>query len=115
MDDGFGRARETVFASSYPSQCLGSHSHFKQRKGFDSSKDWFINPLAGSLDYVLFISLFQIEALNRAVEAVKLEQQRLDNELEFICSQQRELEDCLIPLEKELAGNAVTDPEREHT
>lgn len=44
-----------------------------------------------------------------------MEQQRLDNELEFICSQQRELEDCLVPLEKELAGNAVTDPEREHT
>lgn len=57
----------------------------------------------------------KIEGLNRAVEAVKMEQQRLDNELEFICSQQRELEDCLVPLEKELAGNAVTDPEREHT
>ena len=65
--------------------------------------------------FLILILIFQIEALNTMVESVKMEQQRLDNELEFICSQQRELEDCLIPLEKELAGNAVTDPEREHT
>jgi len=53
--------------------------------------------------------------LNEAVEAVKVEQQQIDHELGFILAQQRELEDCLVPLEKELASTAVLDPEREHT
>ena len=52
--------------------------------------------------------------LNNAVERVKLEQQQLDNELDFILAQQRELEDCLVPLEKELSSDGVSDPEREH-
>jgi Nsp1-like C-terminal region. len=56
----------------------------------------------------------QIVGLNNAVERVKLEQQQLDNELDFILAQQRELEECLAPLEKELGSNGVADPEREH-
>lgn len=56
----------------------------------------------------------QIVGLNNAVERVKLEQQQLDNELDFILAQQRELEECLAPLEKELDSNGVADPEREH-
>ncbi|XP_069668794.1 nuclear pore glycoprotein p62-like [Periplaneta americana] len=56
----------------------------------------------------------KIVGLNNAVERVKLEQQQLDNELDFILAQQRELEDCLAPLEKELGSNGVSDPEREH-
>jgi nuclear pore complex protein Nup62 len=57
----------------------------------------------------------QIVSLNSSVERVKAEQQQLDNELDFILAQQRELEDCLVPLEKELDTNALHDPEREHT
>ncbi|XP_066995442.2 nuclear pore glycoprotein p62 [Anabrus simplex] len=53
--------------------------------------------------------------LSNSVERVKLEQQQLDHELEFILAQQRELEDLLTPLEKELANNSVSDPGREHT
>jgi nuclear pore complex protein Nup62 len=56
----------------------------------------------------------QIVGLNNAVVQVKLEQQQLDNELDFILAQQRELEECLAPLEKELSSNGVADPEREH-
>ncbi|KAJ9578658.1 hypothetical protein L9F63_005148 [Diploptera punctata] len=56
----------------------------------------------------------KIVSLNNAVERVKLEQQQLDNELDFILAQQRELEDCLAPLEKELSSDGVSDPEREH-
>ncbi|PNF19859.1 Nuclear pore glycoprotein p62 [Cryptotermes secundus] len=56
----------------------------------------------------------KIVGLNNAVERVKLEQQQLDNELDFILAQQRELEECLAPLEKELDSNGVADPEREH-
>lgn len=56
----------------------------------------------------------KIVSLNNAVERVKLEQQHLDNELDFILAQQRELEDCLAPLEKELSSDGVSDPEREH-
>lgn len=46
---------------------------------------------------------------------MKLQQQQLDHELEFILSQQGELEECLTSLEKDLAtvpSNA--DPEREN-
>ena len=36
------------------------------------------------------------------MERVKVDQQKLDHELDFIHSQQRELEDLLAPLEKAL-------------
>lgn len=53
--------------------------------------------------------------MNNSVEKVKLEQQQLDHELDFIVAQQRELEECLLPLEKELADINVSDPERDAT
>lgn len=61
------------------------------------------------------VSIFQIVSLNNEVENVKLEQKKLDHELDFILAQQKELEDCLVPLEKELASNnAARDPQREN-
>lgn len=57
----------------------------------------------------------QIVSLNNNVEKVKLEQQQLDHELDFIVAQQRELEECLLPLEKEFANITVSDPERDTT
>lgn len=59
----------------------------------------------------------KIIVLNREVDNMKLQQLQLDHELDFILAQQRELEDCVVPLEKELAStpNTNTDPEREHT
>lgn len=65
-------------------------------------------------DHLLIGNGEKIVGLNNAVERVKLEQQQLDNELDFILAQQRELEECLAPLEKELGSNGVADPEREH-
>ncbi|KDR14424.1 nuclear pore glycoprotein p62 isoform X1 [Zootermopsis nevadensis] len=65
-------------------------------------------------DHLLIGNGEKIVDLNNAVERMKLEQQQLDNELDFILAQQRELEECLAPLEKELGSNGVADPEREH-
>jgi len=58
----------------------------------------------------------KIISLNNEVHQMKLQQQQLDHELDFILAQQRELEEVLVPLEKttsEVPSN--TDPEREHT
>lgn len=63
----------------------------------------------------------KIIGLNKDVEKVKLDQQKLDHELDFVHSQQRELEDLLSPLEKALDSlppisyQQHADVEREHT
>ncbi|XP_007507062.1 nuclear pore glycoprotein p62-like isoform X1 [Monodelphis domestica] len=63
----------------------------------------------------------KITTLHREVEKVKLDQKRLDQELDFILSQQKELEDLLAPLEeavKEQSGTIYlqhADEEREKT
>ncbi|XP_076987074.1 nuclear pore glycoprotein p62 [Tamandua tetradactyla] len=63
----------------------------------------------------------KITTLHREVEKVKLDQRRLDQELDFILSQQKELEDLLSPLEesaKEQSGTIYlqhADEEREKT
>lgn len=58
----------------------------------------------------------KIISVNNEVENMKLQQLQLDHELDFILAQQRELEECLVPLEKELESTPTnTDPEREHT
>jgi len=65
----------------------------------------------------------QITQLNADVERMKIDQTRLDQELDFILSQQRELEDMLTPVEhavNELSTASSTyqqhaDIEREHT
>ena len=57
----------------------------------------------------------KIVTLNEAVEKVKLDQQRLEHELDFIKSQQTELEDILKPLETGVANAPPPDPERERT
>uniref|UniRef100_A0A8C9FA55 Nucleoporin 62 n=1 Tax=Pavo cristatus TaxID=9049 RepID=A0A8C9FA55_PAVCR len=64
---------------------------------------------------------FQITSLHREVEKVKLDQKRLDQELDFILSQQKELEDLLTPLEESVKEQSGTiylqhaDEERERT
>ncbi|XP_039210904.1 nucleoporin-62 C-terminal-like protein isoform X3 [Crotalus tigris] len=63
----------------------------------------------------------KITTLHREVEKVKLDQKRLDQELDFILSQQKELEDLLIPLEESVKEQSGTiylqhaDEEREKT
>ncbi|KAM6381703.1 nuclear pore glycoprotein p62-like [Pluvialis apricaria] len=63
----------------------------------------------------------KITSLHREVEKVKLDQKRLDQELDFILSQQKELEDLLTPLEESVKEQSGTiylqhaDEERERT
>ncbi|XP_012284197.1 nuclear pore glycoprotein p62 [Orussus abietinus] len=66
-------------------------------------------------DKLLIANGEKIVSLNQEVERVKLEQQQLEHELDYVVGQQKELQDCLVPLEKELASLSVSDPEREYT
>ncbi|EEB15767.1 conserved hypothetical protein [Pediculus humanus corporis] len=75
----------------------------------------FMNQVAhiNEWDRLLLTNGDKIVSLNHNVEKVKLEQQQLDHELDFIVAQQRELEECLLPLEKEMANVNVSDPDRD--
>ncbi|PRD29638.1 UNVERIFIED_CONTAM: Nup62 [Trichonephila clavipes] len=72
-------------------------------------------------DRLLISNGEKITLLNDAVERVKLDQQRLDLELDFILAQQSELEELLNPLEKSIESTPNihvqqhADLEREHT
>ncbi|XP_044161400.1 nucleoporin-62 C-terminal-like protein isoform X2 [Bufo gargarizans] len=72
-------------------------------------------------DRTLITNGERITSLHREMEKVKLDQKRLDQELDFILSQQKELEDLLTPLEdsvKEQSGTIYlqhADEEREKT
>jgi len=72
-------------------------------------------------DRVLMESGEKITSMNNDVERVKAEQKRLSDELDFIMSQQNELEEILVPLEKAVKDQPVPTPsqhadiEREHT
>lgn len=69
----------------------------------------------------MFCDLPQITQLNTDVDKVKLDQKRLDHELDFIQAQQKELEEMLEPLEKAvdqlppIGYQQHADLEREHT
>lgn len=57
----------------------------------------------------------KIIELNDAVQKVKNDQQVLDQELEFIATQHKELEESLAPLEKEFTNLPRVDQERSQT
>ncbi|XP_062133529.1 nuclear pore glycoprotein p62 [Drosophila sulfurigaster albostrigata] len=57
----------------------------------------------------------KIIELNDAVQKVKNDQQVLDQELEFIATQHKELEESLAPLEKEFVNLPRVDQERSQT
>jgi len=57
----------------------------------------------------------KIIELNDAVQKVKNDQQVLDQELEFIATQHKELEESLAPLEKEFINLPRVDQERSQT
>lgn len=68
-------------------------------------------------DTLLIANGEKIVELNDAVEAVKNEQQSLEHEFDFVLAQQKELEDLLSPMEKQLLEDnteRLRDPEREH-
>jgi len=72
-------------------------------------------------DKLLMSNAEQVLDLNNEVEKVRADQQRLNHDLDFISSQQQELEDMLQPLEEKIksAGvslnNQYSDNEREKT
>ncbi|XP_065168999.1 nuclear pore glycoprotein p62 [Atheta coriaria] len=57
----------------------------------------------------------KVLSLNSGIERVKQQQQQLDQELDFVLAQQKELEDLIKPLEKELNEIPLTDVDRVHT
>ncbi|XP_076248839.1 nucleoporin 62 [Calliopsis andreniformis] len=77
----------------------------------------FMNQAAqvNAWDKLLITNGEKIVALNQEVERVKIEQQQLEHELDYVVGQQKELQDCLVPLEKDLASLSISDPEREYT
>ncbi|KAH8400703.1 hypothetical protein KR009_000521 [Drosophila setifemur] len=66
-------------------------------------------------DKLLISNNHKIVELNDAVKKVKTDQQVLDQELEFIATQHKELEESLAPLEKEFVNLPRLDMERSQT
>ncbi|XP_017146885.1 nuclear pore glycoprotein p62 [Drosophila miranda] len=66
-------------------------------------------------DKLLISNNHKIIELNDAVKKVKNDQQVLDQELEFIATQHKELEESLAPLEKEFVALPRVDMERNQT
>ncbi|XP_029660411.1 nuclear pore glycoprotein p62 [Formica exsecta] len=66
-------------------------------------------------DKLLITNGEKIVTLNQEVERVKIEQQQLEHELDYVVGQQKELQECLVPLEKELASLSISDSDREYT
>jgi len=66
-------------------------------------------------DQLLIKNGEKIVSLNESVAAVRLDQQRLDHELDFVAAQQAELEEALKPLEASLSNCGPVDTERERT
>ncbi|KAF5303675.1 hypothetical protein FQA39_LY09922 [Lamprigera yunnana] len=57
----------------------------------------------------------KILAVSNGLERIKHQQQQLDQDLDFVVAQQKELEDCIAPLEKDLQNIVITDVDREQT
>jgi nuclear pore complex protein Nup62 len=64
-------------------------------------------------DRMLLESGDKISSLNTTIENLKIEQGRLELELDYIMSQERELEEAISPIEKAVASMTVTDSERQ--
>jgi len=72
--------------------------------------------MVNAWDQMLIKNGAKIVSLNESVSAVRADQQRLEHELDFVASQQAELEEALQPLEASLSGSGQTvDSERERT
>lgn len=66
-------------------------------------------------DKILITNNQKILDLNDAVQKVKSEQQTLEQELEFIATQHKELEESIVPLQKEFLKIPQVDVERSQT
>lgn len=68
-----------------------------------------------SWDNMLISNSNKIMSINDAVEKVKIEQQALEQELEFISAQHSELDDCIKPLQDEFTKSSHIDVEKAQT
>ncbi|KAG4068508.1 hypothetical protein HA402_004849 [Bradysia odoriphaga] len=68
-----------------------------------------------SWDNMLISNSNKIMSINDAVEKVKIEQQALEQELEFISAQHSELDDCIKPLQEEFTKSTHIDVEKAQT
>lgn len=68
-----------------------------------------------SWDNMLISNSNKIMAINDAVEKVKIEQQQLEQELEFISAQHSELDECIKPLQDEFTKATHIDVEKAQT
>ncbi|KAF2899267.1 hypothetical protein ILUMI_06908 [Ignelater luminosus] len=66
-------------------------------------------------DRLLMTNGEKILSVSNGVERIKQQQQQLDQELDFVLAQQKELEECIIPLEKEYKDVPVSDVDRDQT
>ena len=66
-------------------------------------------------DRLLISNGEKILGVSNGIERIKQQQQQLDQELDFVLAQQKELEDCIAPLEKELDEVVVSDIDRDQT
>lgn len=66
-------------------------------------------------DKILISNNHKILELNDAVQKVKSDQQTLEQELEFIATQHKELEESIVPLQKEFLKLPQVDVERSQT
>ncbi|CAN0315678.1 unnamed protein product [Lampetra planeri] len=115
----------TTATSAAPSLSFGQLEELLNKWGSDleEQEKHFLHQATqvNAWDRTLIENGDMITSLHKDVEKVKLDQKRLDQELDFILSQQRELEDLLVPLEdsvKEQTGTIYmqhADEERQHT
>lgn len=66
-------------------------------------------------DRLLISNGEKILGVSNGIERIKQQQDQLDQDLDFVLAQQKELEDCITPLEKELSEIVVTDIDRDQT
>ncbi|XP_015598028.1 nuclear pore glycoprotein p62 [Cephus cinctus] len=97
--------------------CQLEESINKWTQELEAQEKAFVNQAlqVNAWDKFLIANGEKIVTLNQEIERVKLEQQQLEHELDYVVGQQKELQDCLEPLEKELASLSISDPDREYT
>uniref|UniRef100_A0A6P7GHR0 Nuclear pore glycoprotein p62-like isoform X2 n=1 Tax=Diabrotica virgifera virgifera TaxID=50390 RepID=A0A6P7GHR0_DIAVI len=119
-----GALSSTTSAPTFATSSLSSTGTLTFSQLEDSINKWtmdleeqgkfFINQAKqlNAWDTLLISNGEKILTLNSSIEKVKQQQQQLDQELDFVLAQQKELEELIVPIEKELLGIPVTDIDR---
>ena len=115
----------TLTSTTTTSQSASATSNMTFRQLEENINKWtleledleqgFINQATqvNAWDQLLIKNADKIIGLNEKVSSVRLDQQRLEHELDFVAGQQSELEEILKPLEASLSNAGHIDTERE--